>query len=132
MIICKPKSYVQLLRISSKSSSTKIVKNEMSTCRKKVISFLKKVVTMFTIDDLRPHENDVLRIKGLDFRLYIEEDEEGVSHAVWRNWKVPLQVSATPNSHEGMLLVAELSWAETQDLMGTAVYRGDQDDLNTY
>lgn len=43
-----------------------------------------------------------------------------------------MQVSATPNSHEGMLLVAELSWADTQDLMGTAVYRGDPHDLNTY
>jgi hypothetical protein len=30
------------------------------------------------------------------------------------------------NSHEGVLLVAELSWADTQVLMGTAVYRGDQ------
>jgi hypothetical protein len=87
---------------------------------------------MFTIDDLRPHEDDVLRIKGLDFRLCIEEDDEGVPHAVWKTWKVPLQVLATPNSHEGMLLVAELSWADTQDLMGTAVYRGDPDDLNTY
>lgn len=87
---------------------------------------------MLTIDDLRPHENDLLRIKGLDFRLYIEEDDEGFPQAVWRTWKIPLQVFATPNSHEGMLLVAELSWADTQDLMGTAVYRGDQDDLNTY
>lgn len=78
-------------------------------------TFLKKVVTMFTIDDLRPHENDLLRIKGLDFRLYIEEDDEGVPYAVWRTWKIPLQVFATPNSHEGMLLVAELSWVSRPD-----------------
>lgn len=42
----------------------------------------KQVTTMFTIEDFRPHENDVSQIKGLDFRLYIEEDEEGVPRAV--------------------------------------------------
>jgi Fe2+ transport system protein FeoA len=37
-IVCKPNNYKQLRSTISKSPSAKSIKNEMSTCRKKVIA----------------------------------------------------------------------------------------------